>query len=77
MVGLGFAGHVLQVDHFRQGRMGKDVVASPGALKGKTKAGYQTDHIRKSNIPEIALSKFFEQLSAIHQLSRGAFLPCC
>lgn len=46
--------------------MGKDVVASPGAFEGKTKAGYQTDHIRKGDIPKITLSKFFEELSAIH-----------
>ena len=57
--------------------MGKDVVAAPGAFEGKTKAGYQTDHIRKSDIPEIALGKLFEQLSAIHQLSSGNSLPCC
>ena len=58
MVGLGFARNLLKVDQFRQIRMSKDVMAPSGAPEGKTKAADQSDHIRKSDIPKIALSKF-------------------
>jgi hypothetical protein len=46
--------------------MSKDVVAALGPLEDEAKAGYQTDHIRKCDIPKITLRKFLEELSAIH-----------
>jgi hypothetical protein len=66
LVRFGFTGNLLKVDQLRDIRMSKDVMAAPGAPEGEAKAADQSDHIRKSYIPKIALGKFLEELSAIH-----------
>ena len=63
------AANFLEVYQFRNIGMRKDMVAPPGAAEDEAKADCQIDHIRKSDIPIIALSKFSKQFSPIHQVS--------
>jgi hypothetical protein len=65
LVRFGFSGNLLEIKQLRETRMCKDVMAATRAFKGKTKAADQRNHLSKSYVAKIALSKFFEELAAI------------
>jgi hypothetical protein len=66
LVRLGFSRNLLKIKQLRDIGMSEDVMAATRAFKGKTKAADHRNHFSKSYVAKITLSKFFEELAAIH-----------